>query len=84
MHFGDRLPHTLLSPNQIRSAGHQVNECPKQFDSRSGHNISNACDLDLSLKLSGIISYGPMRQPTTKELTKCPRIEMTSEAEWRW
>ena len=57
LYFGDRLPVTLVNPNQVRAAGHRVNDCPTQFDQESSHSIITSCNLKIKLKMSGIISY---------------------------
>ena len=38
LYFGDRLDHTLICPNQLRSFGIVVDDTPKQFDSASKHS----------------------------------------------
>lgn len=82
MYFGDRLPITLINPNQIRAAGHMVQDCPKQFDTDSGHKIVTSCNLDIGLKMNGVISYINLRRPTDREVEECVRVEMTSEEPW--
>jgi hypothetical protein len=36
-HFGDRLEHTLLCPNQLRANGIGVFDVPRQLDRSSKH-----------------------------------------------
>ena len=78
MFFGDRLPTSLINPNQVRAAGHVVDECPKQFDKGSRHGIVTSCGLEINLEMNGVISFIPMRKPTDKEISECTRVEMTS------
>ena len=33
LYFGERLPETLINPNQLRANGLQVEDVPRQFDS---------------------------------------------------
>ena len=39
LYFGDRMTHTLICPNQLRSNGVVVNDVPRQFDMGSSHSI---------------------------------------------
>jgi hypothetical protein len=39
LYFGDRLDHTLICPNQLRSFGIVVDDTPKQFSPTSTHSI---------------------------------------------
>jgi hypothetical protein len=41
LYFGDKMSHTLLCPNQLRSHGWKVQDVPKQFDAESAHAIIN-------------------------------------------
>ena len=40
LHFGDRLDHSLLCPNQIRDNGDRAEDMPKQCDPNSSHGIT--------------------------------------------
>ena len=83
--FGDRLQTSLLNPNQLRSYGVKVNECPKQFDTSSPHSISVPREsgmLDIPLELDGIISFFAVRKPTSEELQHCDRLQCTSDNPW--
>jgi hypothetical protein len=91
LYFGDRLPQTLLNPNQIRYHGNKVHDVPKQFDPDSQHAIEiPSKNLVLPLGLDGIISYLPTRRPTPEEMTEFRTqnpdddwIELTSDVAWR-
>jgi hypothetical protein len=84
LYFGDQMPVTLLSGNQIRAHGHTMEDIPHQFNENSGHCIKMSCGLKIPLQLKGVLSYIPMRKPTDKELTPnyCEWIEMTSDEDW--
>jgi hypothetical protein len=81
LYFGDRLPYTLLCPNQMRAFGVTVNDTPQQYDARSSHAI--AVDGDkIPLFLDGVISYFESRKPSDDELENCRRIVLTSDSPW--
>ena len=83
--FGDRMSTSLLNPNQLRSYGVKVNECPKQFDRSSPHSVSvprKNVFLELPLELDGVISYLAVRKPTSEELRHCKRLQCTSDSPW--
>ena len=82
MYLGDRLPTTLLNPNQIRAAGHKVHDCPRQYDTSSSHSIITDDGLEMPLYMKGVISYLPLRKPTQEEIELAPRIEMTEDLPW--
>jgi hypothetical protein len=82
--LGDRLPETILNPNQIRANGLQVEDVPKQFDSRSSHAIhTKKRDVHISLSLDGVISGFESRKPTWEEYEEHPRLELTSNVKWK-
>jgi hypothetical protein len=82
--FGDSLEHSLLSPNQVRSHGHELCLTPKQFSNgKSNHSIRTADhNIELNFRLHGCISYLPIREPTPKELDECIHIILTADQEW--
>ena len=84
--FGDRMQMSLLPPNQLRSFGLTVSDCPKQFDPASLHSISIPRDsskpLQLPLQLEGTTSYFDIRKPTSEELKYCERLQCTSSNPW--
>ena len=59
--FGDRLPISLVNPNQLRSCGISVDDVPKQFSHQSTHSISvpreDDVALNIPLEMKGVISY---------------------------
>jgi hypothetical protein len=84
LYLGDKMPNTLLCPNQLRANGIQVHDCPKQFDPQSKHAIYIPdADLQIPLQMWGVISGFHTRRPTQAELDDVTsHIELTSEEEW--
>jgi hypothetical protein len=83
LYFGNRMNHSLLCPNQLRDFGLIVNDVPKSYDATSSHSIIIPDgQIELPLKMRGVISYLETRKPTEEELLKCPRYEMTAAASW--
>lgn len=84
--FGNRLDHSLLCPNQMRSFNRIVHDCPRQFDPQSTHSIrideGNTDPFSIPLKMRGIISYFTSYRPTEEQLASCHRIELTSDVPW--
>jgi hypothetical protein len=82
LYFGDQLPNMLLNQNQTRSHGLIVDDCPRHLSGgKSSHSITVE-NLNIPLKLFGIMSYFDIRTPTIKELEECPHFELTSSANW--
>jgi transposase len=83
LYFGDKMSHTLLCPNQLRSHGWKVQDVPKQFDAESAHAIIDPTGtFRMPLEMNGIISYLPTRKPTEKELDTCLSYVLTSDVPW--
>jgi hypothetical protein len=87
LYFGERLPHNLICPFQLRMNGIKVDECPRFLnddrDDQSHSIYSPSEDFVLPLTLDGVISYFPSRKPTEKELQTCHRIVLTYDSpEW--
>ena len=75
LYFGDRLCHSLICPNQLRSNGVVVNDVPRQFDGRSTHSIVVPGDdsgIEIPLEMNGVISYFASHRPTGEELNSLP------------
>jgi hypothetical protein len=84
LYFGDRLPHSLLCPNQMRAHGVRVNDTPRQFDGSSTHSIE-AEGYCIPLHLDDVILYFVSRKPSGDELENCrriTRITLTSDSSW--
>ena len=82
LYFGDRMPHTLLCPNQLRYNGLIVNDAPRMFDPNSTQSIIIPGKLELPLKMRGILMYLATRRPTEQELSRCDRYELMSAINW--
>ena len=82
--FGDRLPNSLINPNQLRAYGHVVEDTPRQFNSESTHSISILGEggFVIPLELKGVISCFISHKPTDHELETCRRIVLTSDQPW--
>jgi Reverse transcriptase (RNA-dependent DNA polymerase) len=81
LYFGDRLPTTLLCPNQMRDNKTIVEDTPRQYDSKSGHCITIG-DLTIPLLMDGVISYFESTKPTDDELKYNQRYTLTSDTPW--
>jgi hypothetical protein len=82
--MGDKLPHTLLCPNQLRSHGLMVYDTPKHCDKDSPHSIiDNINRITIPLYLHDVYSYFESRRPVGDELDTLPRIDFTSPNDWR-
>ena len=82
LYFGERMPYSLLCPNQLRYNGLIVNDIPKTFDTKSTHSIIIPGKLNLPLRMRGVLSYLCTRKPTEQELHACERYELMSSAPW--
>jgi len=81
--LGDRLPHSLLCPNQLRANGLIVNDVPVQFDKKSTHSILDPqTDVRIPLFLKHAISYFDSYRPSLEEAQTLPAISLTSPSEW--
>jgi hypothetical protein len=83
LYFGDRLDHTLICPNQLRSFGIVVDDTPKQFSPKSTHSIEVPGDnLTIPLEMNGVVSYFSSHKPSEDELENCRRITLSSDIPW--
>jgi hypothetical protein len=75
LYMGDMLNSSLLTPNQLRSFGIIVDDCPLHLapdPSRATHSIYSPHDeFRIPLQLKGVISHFTSRCPTTIELESC-------------
>ena len=84
LYFGPRLDETVLTPNQMRDHGLQVDDVPRQYDRNSRHRITIPDPLfHIPLELRGVMSGFTTRKPTEEEIDQLPRIELTSRARWK-
>ena len=82
IYLGDRMSHSLLCPNQLRSNGVQVFDVPLQFGGLKHCIDIVEHDLQIPLQLHGTFSYFDSRVPTDDELRHLDRFELTSEIVW--
>ena len=82
--FGDDLPHSLLSVNQVRAFGLRVEDAPRHFlgHQDSSHSIVGPDDTHFPLELDGTVSYLETTYPTEEERHTCRYIDLTSDAPW--
>jgi hypothetical protein len=81
--FGDRLKNTLLTPNQMRDFGIEVDDAPRQYVANSKHSLYVPdSQLRIPLQLRGIFSFLESRKPTQQELDECEHIILTSDVPW--
>ncbi|EEC42677.1 predicted protein [Phaeodactylum tricornutum CCAP 1055/1] len=81
--FGDRLKNTLLTPNQMRDFGIEVDNAPRQYVANSKHSLYVPdSQLRIPLQLRGIFSFLESRKPTQQELDECEHIILTSDVPW--
>ncbi len=84
LYFGDRLPNSLLNPNQLRANGLTVHDTPQQYDRNSTHSvmIPGTSPTTLPLRMRGVISYLDTRKPTQQERDTCVWLELTADVPW--
>jgi hypothetical protein len=83
LYFGDRLDHTLICPNQLRSFGIVVDDTPKQFSPKWTHSIEVPGDnLTIPLEMIGVVSYFSSHKPSEDELENCRRVTLSSDIPW--
>ena len=76
--MGDRLHHTLINPNQLRSYGVDVQDNP--FAKEDLTIIMD--DYIIPLDTQGTTIFFDMRSPTEVELQQIPRVILTSVIDW--
>jgi len=86
LYMGDKMKNTLLCPNQLRSNGIIVDECPKHLapvENPSSHSIYSVQDeLRIPLILKGVTSGFHSRTPTKDEIDNCKWIYLSNEHYW--
>ena len=79
--FGDRMPNSLLCPNQLRSNGLIVNDVPLQFSGT--HSIVHpTAELEIPLYMNSSFSYFESYKPSDDDLENLTRVELTSDTDW--
>jgi hypothetical protein len=80
LYYGEKLDHTLINPNQVRSYGIPFWDNP--FDPTRSLSIDVNDDFHIPLRSVGTKLMFASRVPTTTELETCEHIPMTSSAPW--
>ena len=78
--MGDKMPHSLLNPNQLRHFGTKV-----QDDPTSDHPLSIIAEDNefcMELDMEGTIIFANTHTPTESELQACPHITLSSPHPW--
>ena len=78
--MGDKMPHSLLNPNQLRHFGTKV-----QDDPTSDHPLSIIAEDNefcMELDMEGTIIFANTHTPTESELQTCPHITLSSPHQW--
>jgi hypothetical protein len=78
--MGDKMDHTLVNPNQLRSFGITVQDNP--FAEAPTYLSTKDNDFVMPLSSSGTIIKAPTRTPTDRELHECRHIELSSNRDW--
>ena len=80
LYYGEKLDHTLINPNQVRSYGIPFWDNP--FDPVRSLSIDVNGDFQIPLRTIGTKLTFTSRVPTAVELETCEHIHMTSAAPW--
>ncbi len=80
LYFGDKLDHTLINPNQVRSFGIPFWDNP--FDPTRSLSIEVSDNLRIPLRTYGTKVAFKTRVPTADELEKSDHVHMTSAHPW--
>ena len=78
--FGNKMAHSLINPNQIRSNGYSLSDDP--FDTGRDLGIEFGTDETLPFEVDGSIVYFESYTPTNEELMEFRQLELTSESSW--
>ena len=80
LYYGEKLDHSLVNPNQLRSYGIPFWDNP--FDPAHSLSIEVSSDLTIPLRSFGTKVAFRTRVPTSEELRTCEHIQMTSSQPW--
>jgi hypothetical protein len=84
LYFGDRLPSTLLTPNQLRNNGLVVNDVPRQFDATSSFSIFDPMSgVRIPLEFFGQSAGFKSHKPTRQDWNACTKKVLTSDQPWK-
>ena len=86
IYLGNDVEHTLLCPNQLRSNGLIVDECPKHLalkDNPSTHSVLSPDEqVGVPLRIAGTIYVFQTRTPTAEEIETCKWVALMSDEFW--
>ena len=84
LYFGDSLPFSLISPNQLRDNDIHVDERHRQHAPDSNFGILIPSEpLRIPFTLEGVIAGFDSRLPTSQELDDLTlHVELTADVEW--
>ena len=82
LYFGDRMSHSLICPNQLRSFGVKVHDTFLQFGADKHCIEVPDHDLTLPLEVDGTVSYLETRLPTPEEIESLHQVELSSDIPW--
>lgn len=76
--------NSMLAPNQLRHFGIDIDDCPSCYDveGRRGRQSIKLEDVEIPFTYSRGLILLATRKPTEQELSECPVIMLTSDAEW--
>ena len=80
LYYGDKLDHTLINPNQVRSYGIPFWDNP--YNTTRALSIDVNEDFNIPLRTIGTKVTFSTRVPTADELEKCEHIHVTSARPW--
>jgi len=75
--FGNKMPNSLINPNQLRFAGVSVRDNPFECDFSISHD-----DLSIPLQTVGTTIYFDSTTPSQAELDTSPHVHLTLDTEW--
>lgn len=78
--MGDKMDHTLVNPNQLRSFGVTIQDNP--FAELPTFLSTEGNEFVMPLSCKGTIIGAPTRTPTDCELNTCPHVILSSDHEW--
>lgn len=79
--FGNRLPHSLINPNQLRAYGVDLNDNPYDAVKELGMTCGDNMDTFVPFDNTGTLIHFESRVPTEQEMKHLPVILLT-DSEW--
>jgi hypothetical protein len=82
LYFGNRMEHSLICPNQMRSSRLIVGDTPQQFCVKGTFSIFDATqEIQIPPTMKGVVSVFDTHKPTQEQIENLPRITITSDDE---